>query len=209
MSRTIPSLTAEFAAMEADDFDEMKPPIKVALVGKSRSGKDTFAKLLRFLAEDDDVNVWQLGLADPIKEAVRVAMNYEDAPKERLRPVWQALGEVMRQELGEDFWVQRVLQSFNEFTTNGALYLVTDVRRHFEAHALRRDGYYLVKLERDDELRRASSGLSIEEFAEIDRHPTETEVDLIKCDMVVKSTTKAGLFGKADELWQQLTRANS
>lgn len=156
----------------------------IGLVGRKRVGKDTAA---RFLA--GEFGYERMAFADPLRElAAKINpwvgwfdWRYEkalsecgyDEAKEKfpeIRRVLQALGVGVREMLGEDTWVQELLERVDR-APGAAPIVVTDVRFANEAQALRKEGFVLVRIVRDT--------------GEVDYHVSETEQDGISVDVTI------------------------
>ena len=131
---------------------------KIGLVGYARSGKDTVAdRLVRHgfarVAFADPVRDVLLGINPLVtrdglrlREAV-AAHGWGTAKRQfsEVRELLQGLGEGVRTALGETVWVEHALRRLDAL--RGPV-VVTDVRYHNEAHALRKRGFTLVWVQR-------------------------------------------------------------
>lgn len=145
----------------------------IGLIGKKRSGKDTFAdKLVR------DHGYTRVALADPLREAAlglnplvgrpSIPGNLSPTHELRLVDVVEALGwekakdtvpEVRRtlQRLGTEsiralddrFWIRTAFQRIDALREEGKPVVVTDVRYPNEADAIREATGYLVRIVRN------------------------------------------------------------
>ncbi|WP_180931884.1 hypothetical protein [Streptomyces sp. AJS327] len=175
----------------------------VALMGKSRSGKDTVAQILvRHAAYT------RLAFADRLKEAalrtnpiletldsaflapgashtIRLADYVEEVGWERakdtcpeVRRFLQEYGQTVR-EMDPKFWVRPVTTAVMNGTVWNTPCVVTDVRYRNEVDALRELGAVIVRVERP------GAGLT----GEAARHSSETELDDVEPDARVLNTS--------------------
>jgi hypothetical protein len=156
----------------------------VGLIGKKRSGKDTFAAPL--VAE---FGFHRVAFADPLREAALrldplvgpCSLPGDPAPRHRylsevIRAIgWEAakdtvpgarrtlerLGTDAIREIDPDFWIRQALGAIDG---RHAPVVVTDVRFPNEADAIRERGGYLVRITRPG-------------FEDAQQHKTETALD--------------------------------
>ena len=116
--------------------------MKIALIGKMRTGKDTLGK---YLCDEHSFNRFAFG--DGIKEVI---LEYFPTAFDNGKPRehYQFIGQAFRQ-LDPDIWVNRALGKVNRFLEENpnANIVITDVRQPNEAKALRAAGFLLVKVE--------------------------------------------------------------
>lgn len=132
--------------------------ILIALHGKARSGKDTFARGL--LANHGFV---RMAFADPLKSAVAGLFNIPQQTafsddKTQVLPAWgltlrdvlQRFGtEAMRGTFGDDFWIKRWHAEYRECIKVSNV-IVTDLRFPNEAEMIRSMGGTIVHIQRED-----------------------------------------------------------
>ncbi|PFB17040.1 hypothetical protein CN399_08775 [Bacillus cereus] len=164
--------------------------MKIALVGKMRSGKDTVAK---FFIDNEDAN--QIAFGDEIK---KIARRYfpEIVAKGKPRKLYQVLGQEMR-KIDPDVWVKALDRTLTNLMGYGETsFVISDVRQLNEYHYLKEMGFTVIKVEADDELRKERIYQSGDLFEpEHFYHETETTVDDIPCDyLVTNNTTLADLY---------------
>ena len=165
----------------------MNPQPIVGLLGKKRSGKDTFAS---YLVEDHGFQ--RFAFADPLKSAaleldpvvgadwsnptrlstVVSVLGWEEA-KERaeVRGILQRLGTAMR-GVNPSIWLDATMVPALAANADGHAIVISDVRFHNEATAIREAGGVLVRVERP--------GLT-----STDPHVSETLMDSYEADAVV------------------------
>ena len=151
------------------------PVTGVAISGKIATGKSWLAgEIMKHVKPGHDHKPSRrLALADQLKIDVGLALqeieprlfppnwfekpytilNWVNANKHRLRGMLQDVGLLMREEMNEDYWVDRMFQTL--YTGNGRggnkkgafLGVVDDLRFQSEFEALEKRGFLLVRLE--------------------------------------------------------------
>ncbi|QOP64329.1 deoxynucleoside monophosphate kinase [Arthrobacter phage London] len=150
------------------------PAPLIGLIGKKRTGKDTFAaKLVR------DHGYTRVALADPLREAALALdpivgtfpLNSEGVLRVRewrlsevidelgwekakdyvpeVRRTLQRLGTESIRSLDDQFWIRTAFQRIDALRAEGKPVVVTDVRYPNEADAIREATGYLVRIVRD------------------------------------------------------------
>lgn len=144
----------------------------VGMVGKARSGKDTFAQVL--VRDGEYVHV---AFADELKRDVAkflgITLDRIEARKDDFRAVLQEHGSRMRREKGEHYWIARAEPVITRALDAGRYVVVTDVRYQNEAAWLRTLGGKIVK-----RVRAGHAGAG----GRLALHSSETELDLIRAD---------------------------
>lgn len=180
----------------------MSNNIKIGLVGKMRSGKDTVGHYLL-----TQYGCQPFAFGDGIKEVIKKYFPEEYAvgkPRKHL----QHLGQSFR-ELNENVWIDYMFNSIRDFVKYKKNFLgeeanivVTDVRQLNEVTRLSDEGYIIIKVICPDEIRRrriANLGDIMTE--EQLNHDTEKQVDLIIPDYeVVNDGTIDDLYKKVNEI---------
>lgn len=148
--------------------------MRIALVGKMRSGKDTVASLLL------EKGFTQIAFGDGIREIV--AEYFPEALLEgKPRSHYQKIGQWLR-ELNNDVWINYVDRKSKDWES----VLVSDCRQLNEAKYLRDQGYMILKVYADDEVRKQRIIESGETFSpELFNHETEQQVDSIEYDLLL------------------------
>lgn len=178
----------------------------IGLVGRRRSGKDTVAARLveqhgyRRVAFADPLKAAALAL-DPIVSLefdeelwahndgeggdrefrlseIVSEFGWETAKDEypEVRRLLQALGEGIRQNVGDHVWRDRAFKDIDQARWRDQPVVVTDCRYPDEASELRDRGFLLVRLTRPDVTRAAG-----------DEHASESNTDAIHVDAVVRN----------------------
>lgn len=156
----------------------MDKQIKVALVGKMRSGKDTVAKYLM-----DDYGFKKFYFAKGIEEIIlKYFPNAFDNGKPR--QYYQHIGQQLR-VLDQDVWINYLLNEV-EILKDPINIVVTDMRQVNEAERLKKEGFTIIKVVADEKIRIDRILKSGDKFnAEDLHHETELQVDLINADITV------------------------
>lgn len=94
------------------------------------------------------------------------------------RQFLQRLGDRVRVRLGRDTWITPVITKANELRQQGVPVVISDVRYHNEAEAVKAAGGTLIKIVRPSEI--------------TDNHPSEAESDSIETDYEITNDTELG-----------------
>lgn len=156
--------------------------LKIAFVGKSRAGKDTLARELSKSYREEGKGVVTYAFADGIKE---IFVKYFGHLKlsEKPRNAYITIGESFRR-IDPRVWVLHLKEKL-EKSYQWDVVMVTDLRREVELEYLRKEGFIIVFVEADDDVRVARA----EELGEtLDlNNKGDEEVDLIDYDISVNS----------------------
>lgn len=166
---------------------------KIAIIGKARSGKNTFANLLQmeFKKKYVDSNIYQLAFANSIKRIFssyfpEADNNYLFGPSELRSNIIDskyvndngipisyrdgiiAIGEMGR-SLNANFWINKLNEEFNHisFQSLNNLVLITDVRRQNEFDYCKSNGYYIVNILRETQTSNHSTETDQETFRQL------------------------------------------
>mgnify|MGYP007100040917 CR=1 FL=1 len=145
--------------------------MKIAISGKMGSGKTTLANVL--ITQYGFVG---LSFAKALKEVAMTeyGLSHEEAfGNKKNRELLQQIGEDKRNEHGQNYWVDKVLEQLNQ--NPNANYVVDDVRYHSEYKALKDNGFIMVRIDSRMELRQERLG---DRFKNPD-HISETQLDTI------------------------------
>lgn len=176
-----------------------KKPFKIALIGKTRSGKDSVCEILTELG----FPIQRIAFGDAMKEMYHLAHpNVPRSPK----PIAEYIryGTTERKKDSEVFvrptmsklWFEQALDRGNDRTRN---YVFTDVRQPNELAALKEAGFKIVRVFASEEARVARMIANGEEVSkEILNAHTETYMDDYKEDYLLVNN-----WGK-DELRRQI-----
>jgi hypothetical protein len=183
------------------------PPIKLALIGKLRSGKSTAADYLTLFYDFQP-----FAFADPLKRYLHEI--FPHVPREpKPRAMYQAFGQKLR-ELDPDVWVNLTMHKIDEYLRQHACdcsplkprVVVTDCRQQNEYDRLRAEGFVFVRINADDELRirratEAGDNFTLDDLS----HETELLVDMFPVDYeVLNNGSTAELYAQLDVIMREL-----
>lgn len=178
-------------------------PIKryrVALSGKTGSGKTALAKRL---VADFDFN--RLAFAGRLKEELSdflgLGLMEFEVNKRKWRMLMQEWGSA-RREVSEGYWIRKLLVRLP--ANRGVPVVVDDLRYENEAQGLKREGFYVVRLDcpsLDSVRYLRSQGFGIEEADVIRTHLSETDLDTYAgFDLILEAPRSRHLDTIYDEL---------
>jgi hypothetical protein len=150
----------------------------IGVSGKKRTGKDTFYKIAKKLLEGKS-KVKRYAFADAVKE---YAIKYFNIPKEDIkleenRYILQAIGQMLREEVSKEYWINKVLKDVHASRVKnpGEISIITDVRYTNEAEAiLHSDNALLIRIEKDN-------------VDTLDMHQSENDLDDFQFDVVIQN----------------------
>lgn len=156
--------------------------MRIGLCGKMRSGKDTVADLI--LSKHPEYRT--LAFADGIKKVIEICFPEELAKGSKPREFYQYIGQNLR-KLNPQVWINytdKELQSLDNSTN----VIITDCRQLNENVYLRNNGFIVVKVDADEDIRLQrikdmGEDVSVEQF----NHSTELDVDLIEPDYLLRN----------------------
>lgn len=155
-----------------------KQPTKIAITGRLRSGKDTVVSLLK---EQLTGKTLSLAFGDKVKEFAHAL--FPDVPHvPKPRELYQFMN-VMR-DYDPDVWVKQLDKTLQNEISSYDNILITDLRQGNEADYCRKNGFTIIKVESDTNIRKQrvlDSGETWNE--EFESHPSETGVDKIRPDI--------------------------
>lgn len=163
--------------------------MRIAIVGKMRSGKNLVADILT-----DKYGFSQLAFADGITEIIKKYFPeaFEDG---KPRKHYQHIGQELR-VLNPNVWINYLDRAAADL----ADVIVTDCRQVNEEKYLRANGYMIIKIHADDEVRWqriavANEVVTVDQF----HHDTEQQVDQIEPDyMILNNGTHEELINAVD-----------
>lgn len=130
-------------------------PLRIALLGELRAGKDTVANMIAEKIKHESVNtpVVFLAFADGIHKVINLVMP-EVYKLGKPRRQLQHIGQSMRQ-LDKDVWVNMLFNSFEYRDSVARCHniIVTDVRQPNEVERLHKEGFVVIKVIADKEIR--------------------------------------------------------
>ena len=161
--------------------------VKIAFCGKMASGKTTLANNLLELLDDSK----KYSFAEKVKEFGRFLFDIPQDVKDRDK--FQRVGDGARKYISGDVWIDAVLnQCYKD--NNIKNFVLDDMRYENELLKLKKDGWYAVLVDIDDELQvqriKKTYPHDWEKHLEARNHISETEIDTIDknlFDLVVKA----------------------
>ena len=147
----------------------------IGITGQMRSGKSTFARHLCKALPNSVID----SLAAPIKELAHEITaprtGNDAADKEKIRPLYQAIGETMKQLYGRNYWLNMVEFKHKLRIDSGTEHvIIDDLRFPFEAEFITKMGGYVIKLQRENNIETPAS-----------QHVSETMVPQIVANQTI------------------------
>lgn len=164
----------------------------IGIAGKKRSGKDTFYQITSQMLKGKH-QVKRYAFADSVKD---FAMNYfgilrEDIKNEKNRYLLQGIGQMLRDEVSKNFWIDKVFSEIHKSRLNhpGEISIITDVRYRNEAEAiLSKDNSLLIKIDNPNTFT-------------FDYHQSENDLDNFNFDVVIKNNGTLEDYEEQIEKW--------
>lgn len=144
--------------------------MKVAFAGNSRSGKDT---AVDYLLKELPYKSCKLHVADPIYTMARLMLDETkiDNTKPKIRKLLQDIGSAGR-EYTENLWVNKLLEEIFKVQHEGCNNIfITGVRYQNEVEALRRAGFRVIYLYRNEDQRVTDGASNLEHHSENSLRP--------------------------------------
>lgn len=172
----------------------IKPPIKIAIAGALRSGKDTVADILQEQVEGRfTVYRFADGITGIIQQYFPQAW-LAGKPRQH----YQVIGQSLRQ-LDEDVWV-RALHKKRQQAPLQENQLITDLRQPNEVIYCKKHGFKIIKVVADADVRQKRAEVAGDMWFPYQmQHPTEIAVDSIAPDYLIENN------GSMDELVTKVT----
>jgi dephospho-CoA kinase len=179
--------------------------MRLAIVGKMRSGKDTFAKYFTDLYEFKSL-AFGNGITDVITRYFPEAFITSEKPREHYLKIGQSF-----RELDPDIWVEILadrLWEIEEYKGLDTDVIVTDCRQHNEYAWLKAKGFTIIKVEAEDEVRIERMAEKGEPFNPAQfYHDTEMATDTIPYDYLVTNNGPLGeLIEQAEWVYREVKK---
>ncbi|MED4819181.1 hypothetical protein P9654_04720 [Bacillus atrophaeus] len=166
----------------------VQKPVKIALLGEIRAGKDTVAELIEKHIKADK-STYFLAFADGIHKVIR--KYFPKAYKEgKPRKHLQQIGQSFR-VLNPDIWIDTLFNSnvFNKAARSQSNIIITDVRQPNEALRAMQEGFTVIKVTADFDVRveRAKAkgdSFNLEDFY----HETEMAIQQCPYDVLIDNS---------------------
>lgn len=157
--------------------------MKIALVGKARTGKDAIGKLLI-----DNYGFKRFAFAEGITEIINTYFP-ESFEKGKPRGHYLHIGQTLR-ELNPNVWVNYTKRNIDKYlreNENGRI-VITDCRQLNESNFLKDHGFVIVKVvapvqTRLERMESLGDNFTIDDL----EHDTEKQVDLIIPDLIIEN----------------------
>jgi hypothetical protein len=178
--------------------------IKIAVSGEIRSGKDTFCNYIM----KQIPNMQKLYFAEGIAEIIETYFPEVWYSEGKPRKHFQEIGQFMR-TLNPDVWVNYTEQKYFLLKQAGfSNFIVTDLRQMNEYEWLKKNGFVVVKVEAEPEVRIERMKASGDVFdMNALHHPVEQQIKNLPCDyLVTNNTTLEDLYEQADYILNELLR---
>ncbi len=177
----------------------------IGLVGRLKSGKDTFYQCVQAASRADTgvCKVHRLAFADALKEEVAQACGVSLADineqKDVYRPMLQWWGTEFRRRLyHEEYWIHRLHEKLTELryrTPPPVAVFITDVRFPNEGDYVRRQGGQLVRIVRPQ----------TESNGAVAGHASEASMDAYPVDGTILNDGCLGALEEvARQFWEKL-----
>ncbi len=167
----------------------------IGISGKKQSGKDTSYRIIKEICMFSKYHVVRYAFASGVKELAEeyFGINRFEDDKEKVRFIWQGIGEMMREEVDKEYWIKREVSAYKEhkekhWAPEWFIGTITDVRYKNEAEYLMNHGYPVVRVVRE--------GLDSD-----DSHPSEVDLDTVEFDYTIYNT---GSLDDLEEQWKTL-----
>lgn len=178
-------------------------PVKIAITGRMRSGKDTVACILQ---EETSFTVYRF--ADGITDIIQQYFP-EDWKLGKPREHYQVIGQSLRQ-LDENVWV-KALHRKRQYGHLFCNELITDLRQPNEVKYCIDHGFKIIKVVADEEIRKQRAFHAGDNWEDSQlQHPTELAVDCIVPDYQIQNNgTMDELVEKVIAVYQQILQGET
>lgn len=157
--------------------------LRLAFVGKARSGKDTMGNYVI-----KNYGAHRFAFGDPLKEYAKelFPQYFENGRKPRW--ILQKLGQAMR-EIDPDIWVRLTFNAIYKGERGGMEdFCLTDARQPNEIERLRKEGFILIRVNAPDKLRIQRMIENGDNFKPEDlKHETEIMIDTYDVDYEIQN----------------------
>lgn len=168
--------------------------IGIAVCGKLRSGKDTFAEIVK-----EYLGAKEFKFSAGISEIIHKYYP-ERSRKGKLREHYQKIGQALRQ-LDPYVWIDhtdRAIRAYHKEMGKQSPVIISDVRQKNEYRYAKGNNYIVIKIEADEDIRidRAIEAGDLWHNGTL-RHETELAVDDIPADIVITNNGTLEEFKEA------------
>lgn len=181
--------------------------MKIAIVGRMRSGKNTVADLIEThldMCYPEYTDVKQLAFGDKMKQLFSLAHG-RPFNKETDRKLIQDFGQGARQILDEEIWVYPVVKEVAKRDGNHQVTIVTDARQFNELFNLSCQECHIIYIETDAMAQVERMTAKGEEASVLELGHSTENVEQFRhlCDYIVyngKDTTLADLLTQVEDI---------
>ena len=180
--------------------------IKLAIIGRKRSGKDTVVDELIKRFQESGLSCKTFALGDSLKQFAHEI--YFDYPLEKKpRELYQFMN-VMR-DFDKDVWVKHLDRKLTKSTEK--VQIITDIRQKNELNYAQKNGFILIKVFAEKDVRKQRTIDSGEDWVEeFENHPSETYTDIAPSDYTIENNgTLEQLHGKISDLFKIIRAEHS
>jgi len=178
-------------------------PLKIAVVGEIRSGKDTVCNLIR---EQSGKYPYPLYFAEGIEMIIKKFFPEAFAGGQKPRKHYQEIGQHLR-TLNPEVWINHTKRVYRRAKRLGFKdFFVTDLRKVNEYEWLKSEGFTVIKVESEPEIRIARMKASGDQFdMNALLHSAEQEISLVPYDyLITNNTTLEDLTVQVDNVLKDM-----
>lgn len=173
--------------------------LKIGILGEIRAGKDTVAKQIEYKT---DGFVYHFAFSEGIHEVINMVMP-EIYAQGKPREALQVLGQAFRQ-IKPDVWIDHLFNDveFSYISKYNRNMIITDVRQPNEAKRLQEEGFHIIKVVSDKDIRLQRINQNGDNFdnSMLD-HETETAVHQCTYDYLIRNNgSLEDLSNRVDEI---------
>ena len=146
-------LCSECGAVWTGELIEEKTPLKLAVWGNMRSGKDTASDILEETFKAAGLKVYRIAYADAITEIIKNCFGdvlKVEQPKPREH--YQLIGQTFR-NLDPMVWINLLNKKIQDEAWSYDVILITDARQENEFQDLSKQGFKHIKINADEDVR--------------------------------------------------------
>lgn len=170
--------------------------MRIALVGKARSGKDTVADYLKA-----NHGFKEYKFSKGIHDVISLVKGPSDS-KSKNRKELQDMGQLTRQALGEDVWVNYTFRQILQDCPENVV--ISDCRQENEAKRLKDEGYILVLVEAPEELRIKRMVQAGDKFTKDDLNHETENINFSVDYVITNDRTVFDVYSQVEDLLMEL-----